>query len=109
LVPRLVPGFYISVLGVVSLICSCFIKHPHDVRIAGPKLRAAVEEDKKKFKAAMKAKKKRRKDVTEKLNTTTGKYFTRKNLAVDLSNIQHPFSTNFRSLDLSGEYFPPIV
>jgi MHS family shikimate/dehydroshikimate transporter-like MFS transporter len=74
LVPRLIPGFYISILGVLSYVCTCyFIKHPHDVRIAGPKLRAAVEEENKKSKAALKAKKKRRKDVAEQLNTT-GKY-----------------------------------
>lgn len=69
LLPRLLPGFYISILGIVSFTCSLYIKHPHDVRIAGPKLRAAVEEDKKKFKAALKAKKKKRKDVEVQLNT----------------------------------------
>ena len=74
LLPRLLPGLYISILGVVSLCCSCFIKHPHDVRIAGPKLRAAVEEENKKFKAAMKAKKKRRKDIEDQLNNS-GKWY----------------------------------
>lgn len=72
LLPRLLPGFYISILGVVSFTCVHFIKHPHDVRVAGPKLRAAVEEENKKLKAAMKAKKKRRKDVEGQL-TNSGK------------------------------------
>lgn len=68
LLPRLLPGFYISFLGIVSLICTCFIRHPHDVRTGDPKLRAAVEEENRKFKAFMKAKKKRRKQIEEQLN-----------------------------------------
>lgn len=72
--PRLFPGLYITFLAIVSLVCTTLVKHPHDVRIAGPKLRAAVEEGNKKFKAALKAKKKRRKDFETQLTSPTGKF-----------------------------------
>jgi hypothetical protein len=74
LFPRLLPGLYVSILGFVSLTCTFLVKHPHDVRIAGPKLRAAVEEENKKLKAAMKAKKKRRKEMQAHLNPSSGKF-----------------------------------
>ena len=63
LVPSMLPGFYISVLALVSLICvSCVVKHPHDVRTGAPQLRAAVEAENRKFKAAMDAKKKKKQE-----------------------------------------------
>ncbi|KAL3934396.1 MAG: hypothetical protein SGARI_003399 [Bacillariaceae sp.] len=76
LLPRLLPGFYISILGVLSLICvSCVVKHPHDVRTGAPQLRAAVQAENRKFKAALDAKKKRRKNMEGELNNTAdGEY-----------------------------------
>ncbi|KAL3912040.1 MAG: hypothetical protein SGARI_001353 [Bacillariaceae sp.] len=75
LLPRMLPGFYISILGLLSLLCvSCVVKHPHDVRTGAPQLRAAVEAENRKFKASMDAKKKRRKNMEEQLNTTDGEY-----------------------------------
>lgn len=75
LVPRMLPGFYISMLGLVSLISvSCIVKHPHDVRTGAPKLRAAVEAENRKFKAALDAKRKRRKNLEGQLNTTDADY-----------------------------------
>jgi hypothetical protein len=69
MLPSMLPGFYISVLGLVSLICvSCVVKHPHDVRTGAPQLRAAVEAENRKFKAALKEKKKLRKNLEEQLN-----------------------------------------
>jgi hypothetical protein len=69
LLPRMLPGFYISILGLVSLISvSCVVKHPHDVRTGAPQLRAAVEAENRKFKAAMNAKKKR-KNIEEQLKS----------------------------------------
>jgi hypothetical protein len=71
LLPRLLPGFYISILGLLSLVCISFvIKHPHDVRTGDPQLRAAVHEEGRKFKAALKAKKKKRNTLKEQLNGT---------------------------------------
>jgi MHS family proline/betaine transporter-like MFS transporter len=73
LLPRMLPGFYISTLGLLSLICvSCVVKHPHDVRTGAPQLRAAVEAENRKFKAALDAKKKRRKNMEDQLHTTDG-------------------------------------
>lgn len=61
LLPRLLPGFYVSILGCISLFCiSYVIRHPHDVRTGDPRLRAAVQEENRKFKEAQKAKKKKR-------------------------------------------------
>eukprot|EP00934_Nitzschia_sp_Nitz4_P002871 Nitzschia sp. Nitz4//scaffold27_size158506//108195//110418//NITZ4_002613-RA/size158506-snap-gene-0.203-mRNA-1//1//CDS//3329545527//2861//frame0 len=71
LLPRLLPGFYVSLLSLISLISvSWFIKHPHDMRIAGPQLRNAVAEENRKFKAAIKAKKQRQKAMEGQLNDT---------------------------------------
>lgn len=64
LLPRLIPGLYISLYAILSITASCFVKHPHDVRVSGPQLRAAVEQENRKFKA----KKKRRKEIEEQLN-----------------------------------------
>jgi MHS family proline/betaine transporter-like MFS transporter len=64
LLPRLLPAFYVSILGLVSLFCITYIvKHPHDVRTGGPQLRAAVEGENRKYKAALNAKKKKRKQI----------------------------------------------
>jgi MFS family permease len=69
LLPRLLPGFYVSILGCLSFICISFvIKHPHDVRTGDPQLRAAVQQETWKFKAALKAKQKKRNNLTEQLN-----------------------------------------
>ena len=60
---RLLPGLYVSILGMISRTGTLLVRHPHEVRIAGPKLRAAVEIENKNVEAVMKAKKKRKKDV----------------------------------------------
>lgn len=65
LIPTTLPGLYVSLLGLISLFCiSYVVKHPHDVRIGSPQLKAAVESQNRKL---MKAKKKRRKDMEAKL------------------------------------------
>jgi MHS family proline/betaine transporter-like MFS transporter len=61
LFPRLIPGLYISVLGIISLLCiSVVVRHPHDVRTGDIELRKAVHAENKKFKEAKKLKKKRK-------------------------------------------------
>lgn len=61
LFPRMLPGFYISFWGIVSLLCITYVvKHPHDVRIGTPQLKSAVEKENRRN---MKAKKQRRKDM----------------------------------------------
>jgi MFS family permease len=64
LLPRLIPGFYISILGIISFYCvSSIVRHPHDIRIGEIKLRSAVQEENRKYKevqAANKAKKNQR-------------------------------------------------
>lgn len=68
LLPRLIPGFYISCLGLISLYCISFVvRHPHDVRIGDYNLRAVVEQENRKFKQAVASKKKRRLSVQEQL------------------------------------------
>jgi Major Facilitator Superfamily len=61
LLPRLVPGLYISFLGCISLYCVSFVvRHPHDVRTGDTKLREALQKEDRKFKKAKKAKNRRR-------------------------------------------------
>lgn len=65
LFPRLLPGLYISILASLSLFCVSFVvKHPHDLRIGSPQLRAAVEKENRKNVAA---KKRRRKEMERRL------------------------------------------
>mmetsp|Transcript_18004 Transcript_18004/g.44477 ORF Transcript_18004/g.44477 Transcript_18004/m.44477 type:complete len:567 (+) Transcript_18004:157-1857(+) len=65
LFPRLLPGLYISILASMSLFCVSFVvKHPHDLRIGSPQLRAAVEKENRKNIAA---KKRRRKEMERRL------------------------------------------
>jgi hypothetical protein len=60
--PRLLPGFYLSLLGSVSLYCiSYVVRHPHDVRTGDSKLRVAVERENTKFKEVQKQKNKKMK------------------------------------------------
>jgi hypothetical protein len=72
LLPRMLPGFYISILGLLSLISvSCIVKHPHDVRTGGPKLRAAVQEENRKSQlSVIAAKKKKRKQLEDQLSNS---------------------------------------
>jgi hypothetical protein len=68
--PRLLPGFYVSILGCLSLFCMTWVtKHPHDVRTGDAKLRAAVERENQKFKAAQTKKQKRRKQLEQQLTS----------------------------------------
>jgi hypothetical protein len=73
LLPRLLPGLYVSFLGVLSYICiTCVTRHPHDVRTGNPELKRAVKAENFKFKAALEAKKKKKKkrdQVTNQLNS----------------------------------------
>mmetsp|Transcript_3843 Transcript_3843/g.10942 ORF Transcript_3843/g.10942 Transcript_3843/m.10942 type:complete len:616 (-) Transcript_3843:752-2599(-) len=72
LVPQMLPGFYISVLGMISLFCvSYVVRHPHDVRIGSAKLQAAVQEENRKFKQkTLQAKKKRKKNLEAQLGNS---------------------------------------
>lgn len=67
LIPQMLPGLYISLLGMISFFCvSCVVKHPHDVRTGSPQLQAAVMEENRKFKEkTLLAKKKKRKKNME--------------------------------------------
>ena len=61
LLPRLVPGLYISLLGCISLYCVSFVvRHPHDVRTGDTKLREALQREDRKFRKAKKAKDRKR-------------------------------------------------
>jgi MFS transporter, MHS family, proline/betaine transporter len=71
---RALPGLYISLLGCVALYCVSFVvRHPHDVRIGDSNLREAVEKENRKFKEAAKQKKKKRKQLANKLKSGEGK------------------------------------
>jgi MHS family proline/betaine transporter-like MFS transporter len=64
--PRLLPGLYVSILGLISLYCiSNVIRHPHDVRTGDHKLREAVTRENKKFKMAVKVKKNKKAAILE--------------------------------------------
>jgi MHS family proline/betaine transporter-like MFS transporter len=67
LIPQMLPGLYISLLGLISLFCLSFVvKHPHDVRTGSRQLQAAVMEENRKFKQkTLEAKKKKRKKKME--------------------------------------------
>lgn len=66
--PRMVPGFYISILGCVALYCVSFVvRHPHDVRTSGAKLKEAVERENRKYKAIRNKKKKLREQLENQL------------------------------------------
>ena len=68
MLPRLLPGLYISILGMASFLCITFVvRHPHDVRIGSPQLKAAVEVENRKYQHA---KKNRRKQIEQQLNGT---------------------------------------
>ena len=72
LLPRLIPGFYVSCLGCLSLFCiSYMVRHPHDVRIGDQQLKSIVEKENRKFKQAAAMKKKMRKDVKRQLEGKT--------------------------------------
>ena len=88
LIPQMLPGLYISLLGLISLFCvSCVVKHPHDVRTGSKQLQAAVLEENRKFKEkTLRAKKKKRK----------------KEMAVELQNMNVDNIGN-------GDYFPPAI
>ena len=64
--PRLLPGFYISVLCIVSLFSLTYVvRHPHDVRISGSKLKEAVERENRRYKEIKQKKKKKRKQILQ--------------------------------------------
>lgn len=73
LLPHLLPGFYISVLGCISLYCVSFVtKHPHDVRTGNAKLKQAVLNENRKFKKEQQEKKKRKKKLEQQLSSGEG-------------------------------------
>lgn len=76
--PRMLPGFYLSVLATLSLFCISFVvRHPHDVRTSGSKLKEAVERENIRFKEMKKKKKNKRKQILEqKLGEGEGLGFT---------------------------------
>jgi MFS transporter, MHS family, proline/betaine transporter len=62
--PRMLPGFYIAVLCCIALYCITFVvRHPHDVRTGGAKLKAAVERENRKFNEVKQKRKEKRKQV----------------------------------------------
>ena len=64
--PRLLPGLYISCLAAISLYCVSFVvRHPHDVRTGGNKLREAVMRENNKFKMMKKEKLKKKKQLAD--------------------------------------------
>jgi len=70
LLPHLLPGFYVSVLGCISLYCVSFVtKHPHDVRTGNAKLKQAVLNENRKFKKEQQEKKKRKKKLEQQLSS----------------------------------------
>jgi MFS family permease len=73
--PRLLPGLYISVLGCMALYCISFVvRHPHDLRTGGTKLKEAVERENKRFKDMKQKKKKKRQQLLEEQLTATDGY-----------------------------------
>lgn len=76
--PRLLPGLYLSVLGLISLFSlSYIVRHPHDVRTSGNKLKEAVERENRRYKEIKQKKKKKRKQILEqKLDGSNGFDFT---------------------------------
>ena len=76
--PRLLPGLYISCLCTLSLFCLTYVvRHPHDVRTSGSKLKEAVERENKRYKELKKKKKNKRKQILEqKLGGDQGYDFT---------------------------------
>eukprot|EP00549_Striatella_unipunctata_P022342 CAMPEP_0118686820 /NCGR_PEP_ID=MMETSP0800-20121206/8030_1 /TAXON_ID=210618 ORGANISM="Striatella unipunctata, Strain CCMP2910" /NCGR_SAMPLE_ID=MMETSP0800 /ASSEMBLY_ACC=CAM_ASM_000638 /LENGTH=582 /DNA_ID=CAMNT_0006583917 /DNA_START=91 /DNA_END=1839 /DNA_ORIENTATION=- len=74
LLPRLIPGFYVSMLGCFSLWCLGYIiRHPHDVRTGEMQMRNASNYQREK--KAKQAKKKKKKQLTQELRTVDG-YWT---------------------------------
>ena len=76
--PRLLPGLYISCLCILSFFCLTYVvRHPHDVRTSGSKLKEAVERENKRYKELKKKKKNKRKQILEqKLGGDQGYDFT---------------------------------
>lgn len=90
LVPQMLPGFYISLLGLISLFCVSFVvKHPHDVRTGSRRLQAAVQEENRKFKQKTLAQKKKRKKKVE----------------AQLENLK----VTSGDVDTNADYVPPTV
>jgi MFS family permease len=72
---RMIPGFYISILGCVALYSVTFVvRHPHDVRISGSKLKEAVERENRKYKAIRNKKKKMRQQLETQLHNNGDSY-----------------------------------
>lgn len=64
--PRLIPGLYVSLLGMISLYCiSKVVRHPHDVRTGGHKLQEAVHRESRKYATAKRNKQKKREAIKE--------------------------------------------
>jgi hypothetical protein len=60
--PSMLPGFYIAILGCIALYCiSCVVRHPHDIRTGGAKLKEAVERENRRDKELKQKKKKKQK------------------------------------------------
>jgi MFS transporter, MHS family, proline/betaine transporter len=60
--PRMLPGLYITILGCLSLYCiSSVVRHPHDIRTGGTKLKEAVDRENRRFQELKQKKKKKRK------------------------------------------------
>lgn len=87
--PRMLPGFYIAVLCCIAMYCITFVvRHPHDVRTGGAKLKAAVERENRKFSEVKQKRKEKRKHVM---------------LEQQGGNVGYPLTAD------NERYVPPIV
>lgn len=95
--PRMLPGFYITFLSCIALYCiSYVVRHPHDVRTGGAKLKAAVERENRRFNELKQKRKEKRKQVMLVQQGGAG-------VAGTSGNDAH----NYKSAD--DCYVPPIV
>lgn len=78
--PRLLPGVYISVLGCIALYCiSSVVKHPHDIRTGGLKLKQLVEQENQRSELKKKKQKKKKfqqleQQLSQQLSCSTAGY-----------------------------------
>jgi MFS transporter, MHS family, proline/betaine transporter len=72
--PRMLPGLYVSVLGCVALYCvSSVVKHPHDIRTGGLKLKQLVEQENQRTELKKKKQKKKKyQELEHQLSCSTG-------------------------------------
>lgn len=99
---RLIPGFYISLLGCLSLLCISFlVRHPHDIRTGEKKLRDAMMHAERKSRSTEKKKKKKEQEDRkrlEELKSGEGNWAS-PNSSVDIGSLGRN----------TGTYTPPPI